>query len=424
MNDEAWEKLFEKYDILNKINNDGAFKISALQIKEFREPRLMAKFDHMINLPEIFRINKLSILPIKRGDYVIAHFNAYHDFETDNTSVKKVALPSYIQSLDIENITSEAVALNCAFATGIMADFLEDEEIMPTVSGRMSSGSFEFTIADSRIGQKRLIEVSNSQIEIDAAYEGINSLSLFEAKRDLSEDFLIRQLYYPFRTWRERVRKNVRTLFLVYSNGIYRLYEYCFVEPNNYNSLILTKQQYYSVEDTEITVSDIMEILKSIVIVDEPNISFPQADSFARIINLCELLNEQDTNRNEITERYDFSMRQTYYYTAAARYLGLVNIKRTRGESPVYSLTDKGKQLLGLNFKKRQLEYCKLILSHKIFNLVLRKYFDRGIIPSKKEIVKIMKDSGLYRMRSNETFDRRSTTISCWINWIVGLING
>ena len=36
---EAWEKLFEKYDILNKIQNDGAFFITAKQIKEFKEPR-------------------------------------------------------------------------------------------------------------------------------------------------------------------------------------------------------------------------------------------------------------------------------------------------------------------------------------------------------------------------------------------------
>lgn len=45
LNDEAWEKLFSKYDILNQIDDAGQFVISATQIKEFREPRLMAKFD-------------------------------------------------------------------------------------------------------------------------------------------------------------------------------------------------------------------------------------------------------------------------------------------------------------------------------------------------------------------------------------------
>lgn len=33
---EAWIKIFEKYDILSKIKSDGAFYITASQIKEFK----------------------------------------------------------------------------------------------------------------------------------------------------------------------------------------------------------------------------------------------------------------------------------------------------------------------------------------------------------------------------------------------------
>lgn len=72
LNDTAWERLFDKYHILDKIEHQGQFAISAAQIKEFREPRLMTKFDHKINLPEIFAENHLSILPVTRGDYVIS----------------------------------------------------------------------------------------------------------------------------------------------------------------------------------------------------------------------------------------------------------------------------------------------------------------------------------------------------------------
>ena len=63
-NDRAWEALFEKYDILSRIRQEGKFVISAAQIKEYREPRLMAKFDHRINLPQIFSEHQLAILPI------------------------------------------------------------------------------------------------------------------------------------------------------------------------------------------------------------------------------------------------------------------------------------------------------------------------------------------------------------------------
>ena len=418
----AWEKLFSKYDILDHIDTHGRFEISASQIKEFREPRLMAKFDHTINLPSIFSNNKLSILPITRGDYVIANFDAYHKFEPDHTPITRVSLPSYIQSLDSNNIPSEAIALNCAIASGIVADFLQDEDIVSTVSGRMGSGTFNFNITNTKGGSPHNVQVSNSQIEIDAAYEGVSGLALFEAKRDLSEDFLIRQLYYPFRVWQSRVTKPVRPLFLVYSNGIYRLYEYDFQDKNNYNSLVLIKQKNYSVEDTAIEVTDIQAALQQVKTVPEPKIPFPQADSFERVINICELLNEQELSRNDVTEQYASDARQTNYYTDAARYLGLLE-KKKDGIIPIYGLSETGKRILKLNFKQRQLAYCNCILSHKAFKDTLRKYFETGNMPPASEIVRIMRQANIYNVESDSTFERRSSTIKGWLNWIVGLIN-
>jgi len=422
LNDIAWEKIFEKYNILKQIDNNGQYEISATQIKEFREPRLMAKFDHTINLPKIFLDNQLAILPITRGDYIISHFDAYHEFEENNAPIKKASLPTYIQSLDLNNIPSETIALNCAAAAGIISDFLQDENLISTVSGRMGSGAFEFNIINTRTGTPCQVQVNNSQIEIDAAYEGVKSLALFEAKRDLSKDFLVRQLYYPFRVWRNRVQKRVRPLFLVYSNGIYQLYEYAFQCINCYNSLTLVNQKKYSIEDTTIEITDIRKVLQNAVIVKEPQIPFPQADNFERIINLCELLSEQELSRNEVTEQYAFDVRQTNYYTDAARYLGLLE-KRRDATTPVYRLSETGKRILGEKYRQRQLEYCNLILSHKAFNDTLRKYFESGNMPPTGEIVQIMKASNLYNVSSNSTFERRSSTIKGWLNWILSLTN-
>lgn len=422
LNDKAWEKLFDKYDILNHIDKDGFFNISAVQIKEFREPRLMSKFDHTINLPKLFYDNKLSILPITRGDYVIAHFEAYHKFESDSAPVKKMSMPSHIQSMDCNNITSEATALNCAFASGIISDFTEDENIFSSVSGRMGSGNFSFNIYDTKSNSLHNIDVSNSQIEIDGAYEGISNLSVFEAKRDLSEDFLIRQLYYPFRVWQSRITKKVKPVFLVYSNGIYRLYEYVFEDENNYSSLKLVKQKNYSVEDTAISVFDIHNILKSVKLKNEPEIPFPQADKFERIINLCELLSESSLSRTEVTERYAFDVRQTNYYTDAARYLGLLE-KSRENNIPIYKISEIGKRILNLSFKQRQLAYCNCILSHRLFSQALSLYFRKNRMPSTEDIVILMKQSGLYKVESESTYLRRSSTVKGWLNWIVSLIN-
>jgi hypothetical protein len=420
LNDDAWEKLFEKYDILHQIDANGQFKISAAQIKEFREPRLMAKFDHKINLPKIFTDNCLAILPITRGDYVISHFDAYHKFESENKTVTRVSLPTYIQSLNTNDISSEAIALNCAVASGIIPLFLQDEALVATVSGRMGSGSFDFKIKDLKTNTSRKVSVNNSQIEIDAAYEGLNGLAIFEAKRDISEDFLVRQLYYPFRVWQSRVAKPVRPIFLVYSNGIYRLYEYSFADPQNYNSIILVNQKNYTIEDTRIEISDIQSILYNSKIADEPKIPFPQANSFERVINICELLDGQELSRNEITEQYAFDSRQTNYYTDAARYLNLLE-RRKDGKTTIYTLSDTGKNILHLSYKQRQLAFCKLILSHKAFANALRKYFEIGSIPTNADIVQIMKNANLYSVDSQSTFVRRSSTIKGWLNWIIGL---
>lgn len=422
LNDEAWEKLFDKYNILQQIDHNGSFQISAAQIREFREPRIMSKFDHKINLPLIFKKHNLAILPITRGDYIISHFQAYHKFESNASPITIATLPTYIQSLDCNKIYSETTALNCAFASGIIADFVEDEELLSTVTGRMGSGKFDFNIK-TKNNNKYRISVNNSQIEIDAAYEGVSNLILFEAKRDISEDFLIRQLYYPFRAWQHRITKPVKTVFLVYSNGIYRLYEYAFEEVNDYNSIRLIKQKNYAVENIEISAPDIQNILHNTAIISEPKIPFPQANSFERIINLCELLNERKLSHPDITERYAFNSRQTNYYTDAAQYLGLLEKSYKNGRTPIYSISSIGKQILNMNYQQRQLAFCRQILAHSVFNVTLNDYFNKGIMPSPAEIIKAMRTERLYKIESESTLFRRSSTVKGWLNWIVGLIN-
>ena len=419
VNDTAWQILFDKYDILGNIERNGQFIISSNQIKEFREPRLMTKFDHKINLPTIFADNRLAILPISRGDYVISSFSAYKEFEPPVNDVQKVSIPAHIQSLMPQFLVSEAIALNCANACGILSDFLEDEALVPTVSGRMSSGNFGFDI-ETDSGVKR-IDVANSQIEIDAAYEGINCLSLFEAKRDLSDDFLVRQLYYPFRVWKERVTKPVKPVFLVFSNGMFNLYQYEFDDPQNYNSLKLVKQKNYVIA-TEISLSDIENLLITVPLVAEPKISFPQADRMSRIVNLIELLNEKPMTKQDITSKYAFDERQTNYYTDAGRYLGLIKKGHDENGNILFQLSTRGRHILGLEYKERQLAIVTQILAHKVFNETLKLHLQYGEMPDKQTIIRIMKEANLYNIEADSTYLRRSSTVVGWINWILGIV--
>ena len=245
-NDEAWDKLFEKYNIVSEVSENGYFFISASQIKEFREPRLMVKFDNLLYKPKKFEKNKLSILPVSRGEYIISDFNSHHTLETPSDKYHPYEFPQYIESINPTNISSESVALNIADSIGILSDFINDEKRIPTVSGRRGSGEFDFNIMRN---SKDILEinVSNAQIEIDGAWEGLEYLSLIEAKMDYPKDFIIRQLYYPYRVFENIVDKEIKNIFLFYSNNQFSLYEYIFEEVSCYHSLKLNKQSNYTI---------------------------------------------------------------------------------------------------------------------------------------------------------------------------------
>ncbi|MBV1820817.1 transcriptional regulator [Clostridium cochlearium] len=419
-NDDAWEKLFEKYRIIEKINKEGKFEITSAQINEFREARLMTKFDHKNNLPKLFSKNKFSILPITRGRYVISRFEAYKNFEDINSKITKISFPNYIESIDYKNITSEAMAINCAYVSGIISDFLEDKKIVPTVTGRMSSSSFEFLINNVEFNKKIPLKVMNSQVEIDGGFEGKYALALLEAKNSISEDFLIRQLYYPFRLWNKKVSKEVKPIFMTYSNDVFSFYEYKFTNEFEYNSLRLLKQKNYIINKEDILLEDILEILNSVAIVKEPKVPFPQADNFKRVINLCELLTKNNMTKDQITLNYDFDPRQADYYVNAGIYLGLICRKKEKNKS-IYTISNLGKNIMKQNYRTRQLSFAKLILEHKVFNYTLKLYFKKCDFPSKTEVVNIMKDSNMLNIKSEETFRRRASSIIGWINWILNL---
>lgn len=158
-------------------------------------------------------------------------------------------------------------------------------------------------------------------------------------------------------------------------------------------------------------------------IINESRISFPQADKFDRIINLCELLKDEPKTKETITNNYGFNVRQTNYYTDAARYLGLIEKCRIDKNTIIYDLTANGRKIMSHKYKNRQLSLVRSILQHKVFNDCINLYFKNIQAPSNEEIVDIMKNNNLYKIESDSTYIRRASTIRGWINWILDLIN-
>ena len=95
---EAWKAIIEKYHVLEEVEKNGYFLIKASQIKEFREPRLMAKWDSTDSLPEVLRKNRINILPDSRSSYVLGDFILYQkipELDEPVTRMKQVELPDY-----------------------------------------------------------------------------------------------------------------------------------------------------------------------------------------------------------------------------------------------------------------------------------------------------------------------------------------
>ena len=416
----AWDKLFEKYQILQKIDSNGSFVLKATEIKEFYEPRLMTKFDNSDQLPELFSRNKIAILPITRGSYELGRYEIFHKFSDFNQPKKAIDFQNNYESLDFLNITSESTAISCAYVSRIMQDFI-GEELVPTISGRMSSNEFKFSVNVHNSTSKE-ISVVKSQIEIDGGYETPSSLVLIEAKNFISDDFIVRQLYYPYRRWQDAIRKPVRNIYLTYSNGTFELREYEFTDRFNYNSINLIRCQRYVIGSVAINAESIQEIIHTTSLLPEPvGVPFPQADSFERVINLCELIKNQISGalaKSEITSNYAFDARQTDYYLNAAKYLGLVQELRT-DEGKCYCLTEKAKIIFKEDYSRRQKHFIALILSFQAFRTTLQQYFATGTNPSKRSIISNITRLELSRPVNETTASRRASTVSNWVKWIV-----
>jgi hypothetical protein len=427
-NDVAWEALFETHRILDRIEDRGVFEISSTSINKLREARLMTKFDHQINLPAIFRQNDLTIQPNSRGTYLIGHFQSYQDIpappDTDE-DIESFQFPTEMETIDPTQLSSESAALLCAYNAGIMTDLLEETTTL-TVLGRMSTGEFSYRINDTRRGTPYKIEVVNAQCEIDSGFEGRHTFAVVEAKNETVTDFLIRQLYYPYRLWTGKTRKEVTPVFMTFSNDVFSFYVFRFTDETLYNSIELVKRRRYQIGVREIELEDIVRTLEASTVTPEPErIPFPQADSFNRIVDLLTQISGAGAlSQEDITSNHAFDLRQTQYYTNAARYLGLAERLSDRDLGITYTLTRDGERTMGLrNPQQRNLALVEAILKHRVFNKTLRLYiFKQAGRPTVEQVVEIMRaaELGLDR-EGTTTIRRRAQTVLAWMDWIMRL---
>ena len=261
------------------------------------------------------------------------------------------------------------------------------------------------------------IEVNGAAIEIDGGYESKSKVVLVEAKNSMPEDFVIRQLYYPYRHWKEKIVKEIVPVFFAYDNGIYNMFIYSFENLYDYNSLKLNciKRYMISSNTSENIKSQIYENISLIDELPQNIVPLPQADSFSKVIGTLELINNDVNTANDISVELEFDKRQGKYYIDALRYLDLVQKGDKIGE---YKLTPSGLAQVSVDVKIRNKRMIEYILKHKPFYEAYKYYVDNDEFPSREFIKSIIKK--YIPDMSEETVNRRASTIRGWIQWIIG----
>lgn len=419
--DHAWKRILREHPyILSNVERGSVQNIEASLIKEYREPRLMTKHDSSESVPAPLRKPGLDVLPISRKSYVIGDFALYQDFpEKPVGKTIFYALPK-LETLTMENITSESNAINALKISGILEHFLNVEGLQETFNGRMGSGDFTFCVDRVNHSRPAEIDVSGAQIEIDGGFECDDCVVIMEAKNVLHPDFNIRQLYYPFRKYHSLVHKPIRLVFSQYLNMSYRLLEYEFEDPEYYNSIRLVQEQSYTFEDDRITSENIRDTwLLTQVLTDDDRCStdvpFIQADKVDKVIALMERLKSASNytmTTEEVSEFLGVVARQANYYPSAGRYLGVFE----RREDGTISLSTRGLDILQHDRKQRLLDIIGAMFEHRIFHDMYQLVMQTGRIPEINAIADAMR--ALNICESDSTTERRARTVRAWLQWI------
>ena len=250
-NNEIWEVIVKKTGLINHDFSTGPFYVQHSKIKEIvstintpnnrKEIRILGYQATREQRPQYFIDNNLFLMPASNQEWVLIKGEGYIDIPeiTSKPIEFKSKLDFELESFNIG--ISEMQYLDFAFVHGITQQFLEDESIELTVRGRKRTPHFNYFVNGIEV------KCEGVQTEVDAGYEGRNSLTLVEAKSSNVKNEIIRQLYFPYRKWLMDINKPVRNVFFQFEEVTKTLsyWEYGFKDYLSYDSIYLIKSEKY-----------------------------------------------------------------------------------------------------------------------------------------------------------------------------------
>jgi hypothetical protein len=350
------------------------------------------------------------VLPKSRTEWMLVHGRGYEPLkypaETED-------FPSH-QTIPLTTLAyghSENTYLNLAYHSGLLSHFSGTATIYETVSGRSGTTGFRFWVD----GARNLEVVEGTQMDVDKGYESVESVLLFEAKARPQSSFLIRQLYYPFRSHRDFQERNgmakrVRPFFFVADpdDSTFTIWEFEWPESSVESYEAIQPKggpRRYRITQEDVPKDKFLEIPR------DRSIPEIQANDLEKVTSLPFLIPQGVDTAAKWAKHYGFALRQGNYYQAAAAALGLV-----RSEEGTFVLTGDGKRFVTLSPPERDEMTAERLLRVPTINrvfLLAKERGEDGVGPS--EVARVIEESQGLR---GKTPARRASTVLSWFKWL------
>ncbi|HZY69583.1 MAG TPA: AAA-associated domain-containing protein [Thermoplasmata archaeon] len=410
-NDDLWAELIQKLglDLTRPVNflNEIEIKVT---LGGRRDLRNLVSMTRREQLAKVLGDSEAFVLPKSRTEWMIVHGKGYQTLDApsetedfrSNLSVRLTTL-SYGRG--------ENPFLNHALHSGLLSSFTGTPVLWETLSGRSGTPEFRFRM-DSRPGLENLKVEQGTQVEIDKGYEAEHEVLLFEGKARPQGTFLIRQLYYPFRSQREfqerTGHKRVRSFIFVADPDVdlYSMWEFEWTDTFDYEAIRLVgSPRRFRIVERDVPTDELAEI--------EENKSIPeiQANDLEKVTTLPFLVTRGVDTAAKWAQHYQFALRQGNYYESAAAALGLVD-----NQNGTFVLTPEGKRFVSLQPPDRDRLTSNRLLTIPTINRVFALCRERGSEGvSDVDIARIIEET---RGLRGTTPRRRASSVRAWFRWL------
>ena len=422
---QVWQRILAEPGVQKDLGQKGFFEISSRELNDYSKPmsgpdaRILVKFDSSHQLPEALSESGLVPITVNRARFAVGAFDIYSELPPlEDADLRVVRFESPHDAVNVAEVTSESLALLVASASRVIDQFA-GADVELSFFGKVVMKTLDFSVSKHGGETVRFVG-SGMQIELDAVFENDQQMLLVEAKIGRPSDFNIRQLYFPYRHFREKTEKVIRPILMVYSRGVFEFIEFQFADPQNMSSFEIVRTQVVAVLAPDSPLENLKAIAKNpITVFGAEGVTFPQANDFDKVIEVARIASANPLGKEQLGQALGVVGRQVDYYLQAARYIGLVELSAAG-----VIATKLAKGILSKPLATRNLELATLIVQVPTVGKCFLFTAEQGFLPTAEYASTNLAALGDFVGVNDTTKQRRISTAISWTRWIVSNIPG